>query len=179
MSKTKEMILSGLFAALIAIFSLISIPLPFSQVPVTLQTLGVMLAALLLPPRATAGALVVYLLLGAIGLPIYAGGTGGVGVLFGPTGGYLLGFLIGGVALSLTKERVKSLWLVTGATLFFGIVIVNLLGSAGLMWMLGIDYAQALTIGVIPFIPGDLLKAVLSVFLYQQLHGRIHRIVGT
>ncbi len=178
MNRTKEMILSGLFASLIAILSLISIPLPFSQVPVTLQTLGVMLAALLLTPRGTAGALGVYLLLGAIGLPIFAGGTGGIGVLMGPTGGYLLGFLLGGVGLSLLKEEVNALWAIGLGTFVFGIVVVNLIGSVWLMWMLGIDYPQALTIGVLPFIPGDLFKLVVAVLLYQQLSSRINQILS-
>lgn len=82
-------------ASIIAVLSFISIPLPFSPVPITLQTLGVMLSGLLLGPQLGSISVGLYLIAGTLGLPIFAGGAAGIGVLMGPSGGYLLGFLPG------------------------------------------------------------------------------------
>src|SRR5579864_6158540 len=108
-SRTRGIALSALFATLLAIFSLISLPLPFSPVPITLQVLVVFLTINLLGPYFGTLACIVYLLFGSIGLPVFAGGTAGPGVLLGPLGGYLFAFplaaLIGG---SIVRKRARS-----------------------------------------------------------------------
>ncbi|MCX7845467.1 MAG: biotin transporter BioY, partial [Dictyoglomaceae bacterium] len=109
-----------------------------------------------------------YLALGIIGFPVFAGGRGGINVLFGPTGGYLWGFLISSPVISFIskneKKSIKFLGLITG------LLIIYLLGSIWLMISLKINYLKALSLGVFPFIPFDLLKAILAIIILKYLY---------
>ena len=103
-SRTSYMALCGLFAALMAICSFISIPLGFTPVPVNLATLGVFLAGGLLGKKYGTVSIAVYVLLGAVGVPVFAGFKGGVGVLAGPTGGYIIGYIAAAFLVGLLVE---------------------------------------------------------------------------
>ena len=89
---TREIILCGLFAALVSIFAQISIPLPFTTVPLTLQIFGIAITGLILGSKCAFISTLIYLILGGIGVPVFAQFSAGIGVLFGPTGGYLLAY---------------------------------------------------------------------------------------
>ena len=108
--KTKELTIMALFAALLCVSSYISIPLPFSPVVLTLQTLVVNLIALILPPKKAVLTVVVWILLGAVGLPVFSGGVGGPAKLFGPTGGYIFGFVAAVWLISLLKGAQIMFW---------------------------------------------------------------------
>ena len=160
----REMALCGLFAALMAICSWISIP---TAVPFTLQTFGVFVAVGVLGGRLGTLAVAVYLLLGAVGLPVFAGFTGGIGILLGSTGGYLLGFL-GSAAVMWCMERLGRgrAW-VRLVSMVAGLLVCYLFGT---VWFRMVYTAQngAVTLGtvlgwcVLPFIPFDLLKIALA-----------------
>ncbi len=181
--KTRGMTLSALFAAFLAISSLIEIPIPFSPVPITLQVLIVFLIAPLLGPRYGAFTCLIYLIFGTIGLPVFAGGTSGLAILLGPTGGYLFGFplgaAIGGLVcgnLSPTKRldliRISLGVIATLATIY----------SIGIIWLsvfLRISIAQAILLGAVPFIIVDIFKTIVAIpialrFRWTSLHLPVH-----
>ncbi len=164
----------SLFAALIAAGSYISIPLPGSPVPVVLANLFVVLAGIVLGARAGAASVIVYLALGAAGLPVFSAGAGGLVHFAGPTGGYLVGYLFaalfaGAVARPLLPAGVSRSHRRTAGTALFGF-LAALIGLAviyvpGVIWMaflLELDAPAALTAGLIPFLPGDLAKAAAA-----------------
>jgi biotin transport system substrate-specific component len=158
---TRNLVLSALFATLIAIGALVSVPV-LGEVPFTLQVLFVLLAGLVLGPRWGAAAVVTYLVLGLIA-PVYAQGAGGLGVLLGPTGGYLWGFLgsvvlVGWLAGLAKATTLPALALIAAA----GLVPIYALGALWLAWQLDASLAKALAVGVVPFIPLDLVKAALA-----------------
>lgn len=153
---------AALFVALITVGSYIVIPLPFSPVPIALQSGFVILAGLLLSARWAVGSVALYLLLGALGLPLFAGGTGGVGHLLGPTGGYLFGYLPAVLATSLLKGDSLLRRLIAGAT---GSLVIYALGVPWLAFVQGLSPGQAVSFGMLPFLPGDALKAIAAALL--------------
>ncbi len=158
----------SLFTALICIASYIKIDLP--AVPITMQTLAVMLAGCILNTRQAALSLLVYLLLGSIGAPVFSGGSAGLGILLGKYGGYLFGFLIGVVIISLLKGKKNNLWQLLLANFAGGILVVHLFGSLWYSLMTGMNLAQAFVVCSLVFIPGDLIKAVIAALLAQRVN---------
>ena len=161
----------ALFAAMIAALGLVpQITLGFG-VPITAQTLGVMLAGAVLGARRGGAAAGLFLLLVALGLPLLAGGRGGLGVFVSPTAGFALGFPVAAFATGLFVEhvRLRSAGLSAGmGAVFGGIVVLYLLGASGLSIVSGKPLAEAFRL-VAVFIPGDLLKAGITGMLVQAL----------
>lgn len=145
----------------IAACARVVIPLPFTPVPLTGSTLGVLYAGALLGSRRGAAAVLLYLLEGALGLPVLAGGAAGFVHFFGPTGGYLLGFPIGAFVVGLLAERG---WDRSPASAFamtlLGSLPILALGCLGLSRFM--PAAAVLPAGLYPFIPGDLIKAAFT-----------------
>jgi biotin transport system substrate-specific component len=158
----------SLFTALICIASYIKIDLP--AVPITLQTMVVMLAGCILSTRQAALSLLVYLLLGSIGAPVFSGGSGGLGILLGKYGGYLFGFLMGAVVISLLRGRKNNLWQLLFGNVIGGILVIDLFGALWYSLMTGMNLVQAFMVGALVFIPGDLIKAVVAALLAQRLN---------
>ncbi len=167
---------SAMMAALTGVLALVQIPLPFSPVPITGQTLGVMLAGTVAGPWGGALSMLGYLGLGCLGFPVFAGGQAGAGTLLGPTGGYLLGFVIGawttGLLSSLGRTR-KHLFL---ANLVGGIVVLNLSGAIYLSWYARIPLVKAFLLGTVPFLPGDMIKASAATYVGGRLRRHHQRI---
>ena len=140
------------------------IVIPIQPVPITLQTLGVMLVALTLPRRAALHSILTYVILGVAGLPILAGGAGGLGKLFGPTGGYLIGFILAVWAMlsirPLFERFFKHPAVVIFSTCCIGSLCIYLPGVAWLSYYLG-SLAQGMTLGFIPFIIPGIVKTIL------------------
>lgn len=163
--KTKEIILIGLFAALTAVGALINLPL--GPVPFTLQLLFTFLAGALLGKKAGALSQLVYMLLGGIGLPVFANLSSGFGVIAGPTGGYIVGFVAGAFVIGLVIEiltankGMKNSVMVHTLAIIAGLIVVYVLG----VFRLSFDYgfSKALVYGFYPFIGFDLLKASIAV----------------
>ena len=146
---------------LVALAAQIAIPLPFSPVPITGQTLAVLLIGALLGSRRSAGSLSLYLIEGALGLPVFAGGRSGLAYMLGPTGGYLIGFVAaafvtGWLAERQWDRRARSNVLV----MLLGNVVIYACGLPWLARFVGAD--RALVLGLYPFIAGDLLKLALA-----------------
>jgi biotin transport system substrate-specific component len=158
----------GLGALLVALAAQVAVPVPFSPVPMTLQPLAVLVVGGLLGAAGGLSALVLYLVLGILGLPVFAGGASGALHLIGPTGGYLLAFPIAaavtgalaGPGASAGKGSILRVLLACAA----GMVTIHVGGAAQLS-MLGGDPALALRIGFVPFLTGDLLKIGLAAAL--------------
>ncbi|ENK1243957.1 biotin transporter BioY [Clostridium sporogenes] len=171
----RDMVYSALFATIIAVSSYITIPLPISPVPITAQGLAVMLAGCVLTPVQAALSMVTFLFMGAIGIPVFSGGTSGIGVILGKTGGYLIGYLIGVIIISLLVRKNKSLVSMLIACFIGGIVVVHILGSAWLGQVTSIGIKKAFLLGSAPFIPGDIIKAVVAVLIGKKLSKSIKK----
>jgi biotin transport system substrate-specific component len=155
---------TALLAALLAASAFLTVPI--GAVPITLQVLVVVLIALTVPPTWAALAVGTYLLAGAVGLPVFSGMHGGLGVLLGPTGGYLLGFLLGAVAGSWVRERLtreRASMLVDGAAAAVVIGAVYAIGWLQLALATGMGPLPALLAGVAPFLVPDAIKAAVAV----------------
>ena len=145
----------------IALLSQVQIPL--QPVPITGQTLAVFLVALSLGWRLGSAAVGLYLLEGALGLPVLAGFSGGIAKFAGPTGGFLIGFLVAALIVGWLAERgwTKNV-LLTAAAMLIGTALIYALGLA---WLQQFTGAKTLELGLYPFIPGDLIKAALAAVL--------------
>nr|WP_274892559.1 biotin transporter BioY [Thermoanaerobacterium sp. R66] len=166
----KKLTLSSMFASITVVLSFISIPLPFSPVPITGQTLALMLSGSLLDPITAFLSMAIYLALGAIGIPVFAGFHGGIGILLGPTGGYLLAMPIASFVTStiLKTEKINFLKLII-SNIIGGIVIVYLLGVLQLSIVAQLNLKKAVLLGALPYIPGDFIKVLLSSYLALKL----------
>ncbi|NLW08108.1 MAG: biotin transporter BioY [Clostridia bacterium] len=163
----KSLTLAAMFAVVIAFLAQISIPLPFSPVPVTGQTLGVLLAGTILGKNTGTLAVLGYLLMGAVGLPVFARGGAGLAVFVGPTGGYLWGFVLGvyimGMFLEKSKHEIGYLRLAAGMVLCLAVLYA--LGTLQLCYYLQLGFAEAFILAVVPYIPMEILKSSLAVVI--------------
>ncbi len=148
-------------AALLAQSARWAIPLPFTDVPVTLQVFFVLMAGGLLGFRWGAATVLEYLLLGLAGLPVFAGGRAGVVALLGPTGGYLIGFVAAAALVGGVTERTHRGWAVAGA-LMAAVALIHGCGAAWWHLMHGAPWMMTLQMAVLPFLPVDALKAVAA-----------------
>jgi len=171
---SRSLALVALFAALLAVFGLIpKIDLPFG-VPITIQTLGVMLAGCLLAPRQACQALLLFLAAVAMGLPLLSGGRGGLGVFVAPSGGFLVGMLFGAVATSwvmraLPGQGPRRLALrAFAAAVAGGIAVEYAFGIAGLVLLAKLSPWQA-TVASLAFVPGDLVKCGLCALVVHTV----------
>lgn len=169
--KTIDLTLCGIFAAVLAICSWIQIPGP---VPFTLQTFGIFAALGLLGGKRGTIAICVYLLLGAFGVPVFAGFKGGLGALFGATGGYLLGFLLSGLCIWLAEKFLGDSLRVFIPAMIFGLLLCYAFGTAWFVVVYtksngAISVGKALALCVIPFLPFDAIKLALAVVVRQAL----------
>lgn len=168
----RGMVYASMFGALTAIGAYIIVPLP--PVPITLQTLFLNLAGALLGGYLGALSQVVYILLGVIGLPVFAGGKAGLGVLIGPTGGYLFGFVLAAFVVGkLIAVRKKPGLVWTIVSMLIGMLIIYSLGVFQLTLVAKLSVEKAIAIGALPFIPGDAVKIVLAALIYLKTRGRI------
>lgn len=157
---------ASLFAALTAAGAYLSIPI--GPVPINLQTLFVLLAGLLLGRRWGAAGIGVYLLAGALGLPVFAGGTGGIGIIIGPTGGYLVGFFLAVYVIGLISE-IKRSHVLDLTAMIAGTLIIYVCGVAWLMVVTHMNLVKGLAAGLFPFLPGDGLKIAAAFFLARTI----------
>lgn len=173
--RTRDIAYIGIFAALIAICSWISVP---TAIPFTLQTLGVFLAVGLLGGRRGTLAVLVYLLLGLVGLPVFAGFHGGPGALMTPSGGYLIGFLFSALLIWAIERAFGRGLPVLGVSMVLGLLVCYAFGSVWFMWVYArttgaVTLAAVLEWCVVPFIVPDLVKIGLALTLTAQLRRHV------
>lgn len=172
----KPMVYASLMAALTAAGAYIAIP--FGPVPIVLQNLFILLAGLLLGGRWALISVGVYLLAGAIGLPVFAGGTGGVGKLVGPTGGYLLGFAAAAYLVGVISEKGHGRVVVDVLAMVAGSLVVYGFGVSWLKVVTGMSLSKAIAVGMLPFLIGDALKIAAAIPIARALRPMIDRPFG-
>lgn len=164
-TSTRDLVLMGLFAAVIAALGLLpKVALPVGGVPITAQSMGVMLAGAILGAKRGAGAMAIFVILVALGLPLMAGGRGGLGLFAGPSGGFIVGFILGAYITGFLAERLP---LKVGLPRF---LIASIGGGIGGVYLLGVPHwvlisgsslGEVLLISL-NFMPGDLIKAGIA-----------------
>lgn len=164
--ETRHLVRIALFAALLAVLGLFpAFNLPFlAGVPISLQTLGVMLAGVLLGPRHGTAAVLLFIFVVLLGAPLLAGGRGGLGVLYGPTAGFLIGWIPGVAVTGWVMDRLRRLPVLPAAIVAStvgGIAVVYILGIAWLVISSKLSLQQA-SLLTLTFVPGDLIKAVAT-----------------
>ena len=171
--KTKDISLIALFSAIIVICSLITIPF---AIPFTLQTFAIFLCLNILGAKKGLISILVYILLGVVGLPVFSGFNGGIGALFNVTGGYIIGFVFSAltfwlIATIFNKKLRKIVNLIAS---FTGLIVCYVFGTLWYVLLFvkngdTIEFTSAFTICVLPFIIPDILKIVLSVVISEKL----------
>lgn len=155
----------ALCVSLLSVASYFVIPLPISPAVVSLQTVMVGITALILSPGQSAWAMILYLGMGAVGLPVFAGGTAGVGKLFGPLGGYYFGFLISAIAVSALKGKDISFRRYSAVTVGLAVPTEHLCAVLMMCIHNGFDVKGAFLSVSLPFIVGDIIKGFVSAML--------------
>jgi len=167
-SSLRRMVYASMFGGLTAVGAFLVIPL--QPVPITLQTLFTGLAGLLLGGYTGALSQIIYVLLGVIGLPVFAGGKAGIGILFGPTGGYIIGFIVGAYVIGkITEIKRDAGWAWIVMALGAGYLVIYSLGTVQLALVAHLSLMKSLLVGVVPFLPGALLKIVATTWLALKL----------
>lgn len=158
----------AVFAALVIVLGTVMVPLP-SGVPITGQTLGVMLAGLVLGARRAPLSVLLMLALAEIGLPVLAGGRGGLGAFVGPTAGYMAGWVVGAVVIGLIAHSGRfTWWRAATGSLVGGIIVVYLFGIPVQAAVTGVPL-DLTALSTVAFLPGDLIKATLATVLAVAL----------
>jgi len=171
MNQIRLTVYTALFVALIACGAFISIPI--GPVPIVLQNMFVLLAGLILGPIWGIGCVGVYLLIGLAGLPVFAGGTAGMGKLFGPTGGYLLGYLPAVWATGFLSKTMKKTMAGDITALIAGSLIVYAAGVPWLKYAFAMPWPKALAGGMYPFLIGDCLKVAAAALIAKKIRPMI------
>jgi biotin transport system substrate-specific component len=164
LQKSRNIAYSAAFIGLISLGAWVS--LPFFPVPLTLQTLFVLLAGMIMK-RFAVIPVSLYVVLGALGLPVFHSGVAGFGILLGPTGGYLVGFIFAVLVVGLAYEYTSAPIRITG--LITGTSIIYACGIAWLIFSLGEGFIPAVMAGLIPFIPGEVIKMYAAYMIEKRL----------
>ncbi len=164
-----KLIYTSLFTALTVVGSLVSIPLPMTVVPITLQITFTLISGFVLGPNYGALSQLTYLLIGAIGLPVFSNFTGGFAMLYGPTAGFLWGFCLSSYIIGHLKNRLK-VFSVSAICLimFIGLLVIYACGMLGLMLVLKCNIKSAFFMGVAPFAIIDLLKLFVAALAVKK-----------
>lgn len=175
--------LCALFAALTAVCTFINIPLPFTPIPINLATLSVFLAGGLLGPKYGSLSQIVYIFIGAIGIPVFSNFQGGIGVLAGPTGGYLVGYIVAALVVGLilrgldknANEKKATTLLVAKIVVacLAGMVTYFTLGTIWFMYLTNTGLWASLIACVFPFLLGDAVKITAATILILKLKKHI------
>lgn len=177
--KTRDYVLCGLFAAILCVSAFITVPLFFTPIPLTMQVLAVAVTAAVLGGKRGAIAVLIYVMLGCFGLPVFSGMKGGIGVVAGATGGFIWGFIPQAFIAGTICDRVfatgkggKEIVMVIAA-LSLGLCILYVCGAIQLMNVANMGISKALGAAVLPFIPFDLFKIAVAAFIAVNLRKQI------
>lgn len=161
----------ALFSAAFCILAPLAIPIPISPVPISFTNMIIFLSVMILDWKASTCSYIVYLLLGAAGLPVFSGYQGGLAKLAGPTGGYLIGFILLAIIAGKIYREDSNISYFAGV--IAGEFVMYIIGTAWLSYQLGVTFGQGLFVGVIPYLPGDAIKMVIAFILGRQIKARI------
>ena len=171
----RQLAVIGLMTAVTCILGPLSLPLPFSPVPISLTNLAIYFAVYVLGTKKGALSYIIYLLIGLAGVPVFSAFTSGPGKLLGPTGGYLIGFLFMALISGLFIDRHPSGMIFHLAGMALGTAVCYLFGTVWLSIQASIPFSAALAAGVIPFLPADAAKIVIAMAAGAQVRRRLMR----
>jgi biotin transport system substrate-specific component len=171
--KLRWMVLASLMAALTAVGAYIHVPI--GPVPIVLTTLFALLAGLLLGSHWGLASMGLYLFVGAIGMPVFAGGKGGFAHLFGPTGGYLFGFALAAWVTGFISERSHGFMIFEIFAILAGSLAIYGLGIPWLKMVTQMSWTKTFIVGMVPFIPGDCVKASTALVLARVIRPVLNR----
>ena len=174
-TKTKEITLIGLMAAVTCIAGPLSLALPFSPVPISLTNLAIYFSVYILGMRRGTISYLVYLLLGLVGLPVFSAFTSGPAKLFGPTGGYLIGFIFMALICGYCIDRWNGQIIMSLVGMAAGTAVTYIFGTVWLAYQADLSFGKALAVGVYPFIAGDIAKMALTLLVAPQVRVRVRR----
>lgn len=166
----------ALMVAFVSVASYIVIPLPFTAASITGQTLAVNLVALVLTPGETFFTMVCYWLLGLVGAPVFAGGASGPGKMFGPTGGYYIGFVIATVLIAWLKGQKYDIKRYILVMVLVGVPIIDGMGCVWMKFAAGITWKAAFAAAVLPFIPLDIMKCVAASLIAKPVRSAFYAV---
>lgn len=170
---TKIIALIGLMAAVTCVLGPLSIPLPFSPVPISLTNLAVYFTIYVIGMKYGTISYFIYLLLGFVGVPVFSGFTSGPAKLLGPTGGYLIGFIFMALICGFFVDKWPAKIYLHFIGMVIGTAVCYLFGTAWLAYQGNYSFYAALWAGVIPFIPGDLVKIIIAMLIGPQIRKRL------
>jgi len=175
----KDMVNAAIFTALMAVLGWICISFPFLPAPITGQTFGVMLAGTILTKRQAAFSMSTFILLGAIGIPVFSKGGSGLAYLSGPTGGFIFGFLIGAITISHLKGNGRSILRTGFACVVGGIIVVY---AVGIPWLCyertGSFFSLPLFLANLAFIPGDIIKVCVASLVSVKVRNHLKYLIA-
>lgn len=169
---TKEIILCGLFASITGILSQISIPIPFTTVPLTMQVFAVLICGMILGPKLGFISQIIYIIIGAIGIPVYSQMSAGIGIMLGPTGGFIISFPIVASLVGYFSKAYKTKTMIVLGMLL-AILISYIIGTLQFCAVTQLNFVEGLMACVIPFIGIDILKIVMAYGLGTKVNKRI------
>ena len=174
--KTKQMVLIAPMTAGTCVLGPLSIPLPFSPVPISLTNFAIFLAIFVLGMKNGTISFIIYLLLGAVGVPVFSSFRGGLQVLAGPTGGYLIGFIFLALIMGFALDHFDRKLLPTIIGMIIGMVVCYAFGTVWLAKLLSLSFKEGLMMGVIPYLPGDAAKIIIAAIVGPKLYGATQKI---
>lgn len=172
--KVKTIVLVGLMTAVTCVLAPLSVPLPISPVPISLTNLAIYFTIYVIGTKWGTMSYLVYLLIGFIGVPVFSAFTSGPGKLLGATGGYLIGFIFMAVICGLFIDKWPSKLYLHFIGMVLGTIVCYLFGTFWLAYQAGMSLEAAALAGVIPFIPGDIVKILLAVLIGPQIRKRLY-----
>ncbi len=167
------MVLIALMAAVTCILGPLSLAIPVSPVPISLTNLAIYFTIYVLGMKRGCISYLIYMLIGLVGMPVFSGFSGGPGKLFGPTGGYIIGFIFMGAICGYFIDKWNGKLLMHFIGMVLGTAVCYLFGTAWLAYQAGMTFSAALGAGVIPFIPGDLVKIIIALLAGPVLRKRL------
>ena len=175
MFNIKSLARMAICTALIVVCSWLTVPF---TVPFTMQTFAIFFTVCLLGPWQGMISILVYILLGAVGVPVFAGFKGGIAVLFDKTGGYIIGYLLSALLTSWLIHRKESNFLRSCLAMVAGVAVCYVFGTVWFMVLTGTPLWTSLTWCVLPFLPGDAVKILLAALLAKRLQAPMRRILA-
>ena len=174
--RTKQMVLIALMTAVTCVLGPLSIPLPFSPVPISLTNFAIFLAIFVLGMKSGTISFIIYLLLGAIGVPVFSSFRGGLQVLAGPTGGYLIGFIFLALIMGFALDHFNRKLVPTIIGMIIGMAVCYAFGTVWLAKLLSLSFKEGLMMGVIPYLAGDAAKIIIAAIVGPKLYGATQKI---
>lgn len=172
---TSTLTMIGVMAAVTCILGPLSLNIPVSPVPISLTNLAIYFTLYILGMKRGTVSYVIYLLLGLVGLPVFSAFTSGPGKLLGPTGGYLIGFVFLAIIAGAFIDKWSNNMVLCFIGMVLGTAVCYLFGTVWLAYQAHLDFGAALAMGVIPFLPSDLVKIILAMILGPQIRKRLQK----